>query len=155
MKIGIIYYTLSRHTLTLSRFLQQSFEQAGHSVNLSQLETTRYQIRAQKAELKSIPSIAGYDLLIFACPVHGGRMAPPMQTFLDQVPSLKNIKVVCLVTQVFPHWLGGDQTLAAMRAVCESKDAHVITTGSVSWYSFTRRQQMHNIKDKIQLSVAG
>jgi multimeric flavodoxin WrbA len=155
MKIGIIYYTLSRHTLALSRFLQQSFEQVGHSVTLARLETACYQIRAQKAELKTIPLIDGYDLLILACPVHGGRMAPPMQAFLDKTPTLKDQIVACLVTQVFPHWLGGDQTLADMKSVCEAKGANVVATGSVSWYSFARRRQIQHVKDTIQSILKG
>lgn len=84
MKIGIIFYSLSRHTLSLSRHIKQVLEQDGHTVESIRLEPGSYQVRAQKAELKSVPPVTGYDLLILACPVHGGRMAPPMQAFLEQ-----------------------------------------------------------------------
>jgi NAD(P)H dehydrogenase (quinone) len=150
MKIGIIFYSLSRHTLSLARTLQQSLVESGHSVSLSQLETTQLKIAQQTAVLKSIPPVDGYDLLVLACPVHGGRAAAPMQAFLEQCPTLRGKKVACLVTQVFPHWLGGDQTLAAMQAFCESKGASVLTTGSVSWYSFTRRRQIEAIIAKLK-----
>lgn len=153
MKIGIIFYSLSRHTLSLSRQIKQALEQDGHDVETTQLEPASYQVRAQKAELKSIPLVSGYDLLILACPVHGGRMAPPMQAFLDNTSSLKNMKVACFITQVFPRKWGGEQTLAAMREVCESKGARVVASGGVSWYSFARRRQIQAIMDNLKAAI--
>ena len=75
MKIGIVFYSLSRHTLSLSNTLKQALEQDGHTVTATQLEPASYQVRQQKAELKSIPAVSGYDLLILACPVHGAAHA--------------------------------------------------------------------------------
>jgi NAD(P)H dehydrogenase (quinone) len=153
MKIGIIFYSLSRHTLSLVHTLQQSLVESGHSVSLSRLETTRLKIAERTAELKSVPPVEGYDLLVLACPVHGGRAAAPMQAFLDQCSSLRGKKVACLVTQVFPHWLGGDQTLGVMQAQCISKGAQVVATGSISWYSFTRRRQIEAVIAKLKLAI--
>jgi flavodoxin len=153
MKIGIIFYSLSRHTLSLSQQIKQALEQDGHTVQTTQLEPASYQVRAQKAELKSIPPVTGYDLLILACPVHGGRMAPPMQALIEKTPSLKNMKVACLITQVFPRKWGGEQTLAAMREVCESKGARIVTSGGVSWYSFARRRQILAILDDLKAAI--
>jgi len=153
MKIGIIFYTLSRHTLALSREIKRMLEQEGHLVEAVQLEPASYQVRAQKSELKSIPSVSGYDLLILACPVHGGRMAPPMQAFIENTVSLKNKKVACFITQVFPRKWGGEQTLAAMRTVCESKGARVIASGGVSWYSFARRRQIQAIIGDLKAAI--
>ncbi len=153
MKIGIVFYSLSRHTLSLSNTLKQSLEQDGHTVTATQLEPASYQVRQQKAELKSIPAVSGYDLLILACPVHGGRMAPPMQAFLESTPSLKNKKAACFITQVFPRKWGGEQTLATMRLVCESKGARVIASGGVSWYSFARRRQILAIMDGLKAAL--
>lgn len=153
MKIGIIFYSLSRHTLSLSRHIKQVLEQDGHTVESIRLEPGSYQVRAQKAELKSVPPVTGYDLLILACPVHGGRMAPPMQAFLEQCGSLKNKKAACLITQVFPRAWGGNQTLAAMRAMCESKGARVVGSGGVSWYSFARRRQIQAIMDDLKAVI--
>lgn len=153
MKTGIIFYSLSRHTLSLSNSLKQALEQDGHTVTATQLEPASYQVREQKAELKSIPSVSGYDLLILACPVHGGRMAPPMQAFIENITSLKNKKVACFITQVFPRKWGGEQTLVSMREVCESKGARVIASGGVSWYSFARRRQIQFIIDDLKAAI--
>ncbi len=153
MKIGIVFYSLSRHTLSLSNSLKQALEQDGHTVTATHLEPASYQVRAQKAELKSIPSVSGYDLLILACPVHGGRMAPPMQAFIENITSLKNKKVASFITQVFPRAWGGEQTLAAMRTLCESKGAQVIASGGVSWYSFARRRQIQAIIDDLKAAI--
>jgi flavodoxin len=150
LKIAIIYYSLSRHTLSLVKTLQASLTEASHSLTVTALEPSLLKIGEQRAELKSIPPVSGFDLLVLASPVHGGRASTPMQAFLDGCEPFNGKKVICLVTQVFPHWLGGDQALAAMLAQCRSKGARVVATGSVSWYSFARRRQVADILARVK-----
>ena len=142
MKIGIIVFSLTGQTLAVARKLESELIKAGHAVTLEQLETAApFRLTAKTAELKSKPIMDAYRAIVLASPVHGGRMAVPMKSFLEQVPSLKGKKVACLVTQFLPHQLGGDQTIRMMKEECRSKGADVVGTGIVSWLSISRKRQ--------------
>jgi hypothetical protein len=103
----------------------------------------------ENVSLVSRPEIDAYDALVFGTCVQGGTPAPPMASYLEQLGSLEGKNVACLVTGVFPAGWGRDQTLAQMRAACESKGAEVCGSGSVGWWSFRRGRQIAEVVDHL------
>jgi hypothetical protein len=139
MKIGIIVYSQTGHTLAVAERLGEVLSAAGHRVELVRLETVRpAPPGGTDAPLKAMPRIDGYEALVFGTAVRGGQPAPPMASYLVQLPSLKGIRVACLATGFFPARWGRNQTLAKMAEVCTSKGATVCGSGSVRWPSLGR-----------------
>lgn len=150
MNIGIIVYSLSDHTLTVAKNLKEKLSAAGHEVTLERVETAGpAKVQFENAELKTKPPIDAYDALVFACPVRGGTVPSPMKRYLEQIPSLRDKQVACLVTHFFQREWGANQVLAAMRGICESKGATVRGVGDVQWFSLHRKQQIAQVVEDL------
>jgi flavodoxin len=154
MNTSIIVYSRTGHTLSVVGRLQQRLSADGHEVTLERLEIAGpVDLSAERAELKTRPAIEGYDLLVFASPVNGGRMSAAMNSCLEQVPSLRGKKVVLLLTHFFFPGRGANQTIEQMKAVCESKGAIVCSSASVRWTSLRRRRQISGAVDSLSDSL--
>ena len=93
MNIGMIVYSQTGHTLSVTVKLKEKLSAAGHTVSLEQLETVEaVRMYAANAQLKTKPEIDTYDALVFGCPVQGGAPAPPMGSYLEQITSLQGKK---------------------------------------------------------------
>ncbi|MGC9395083.1 MAG: flavodoxin family protein [Anaerolineae bacterium] len=150
MKIGIIVYSLTDHTLTVANRLKEKLLADGHEVTLERLETVGpAKAQVENAELKTKPVTDAYDALVFACPVRGGTIPSPMKRYLEQIPSLRDKKVACFVTHFFQRAWGANQVLAAMRTLCESKGATVRGVGDVRWFSLHRKQQIARVVEEL------
>ena len=150
MNIGIVVYSHTGHTLSVARKLEQKLSAAGHVVTLEQVETAGpVSLSATSVELKTKPAVDTYDGLVFGTPVRGGVLAAPMMSYLEQVASLEDKKIVCLVTGFFPAGWGRNQTVAQMKELCESKGATVCGTGSVGWFSLRRKRQISQVVDSL------
>jgi flavodoxin len=143
MKIGIIVYSLSNHTLSVAVKVQEKLAAAGHAVTLERIEIEGQAVHTnESAALKTMPDTAPYDAVIFGSPVRGGVLPPPVQRYFDQVDSLGGKKTAILVTGFFPYKWGRMQVTGQMREILEKKDAHVCGIGSVGWFSLNRRAQI-------------
>jgi flavodoxin len=146
MKICLMVYSFSGHTLAVVRALQTALTQAGHTVDLERIAPALPVRQGQKsASLDTVPSIHGYDALVFGTCVRGGLMAAPMAGLLAQIAPLDGLPVACLVTGFFPPNLGRNQTIAQMQAACEARGGRVIGTGSVGWFSLFRKRQIAEV----------
>ena len=88
MNIGLIVYSRTGHTLSVAARLGEALSVAGHAVKLEQVEAAGpVRPGATNVPLKTAPQIERYEALVFGTPVQGGTPAPPMATYLDQLPS--------------------------------------------------------------------
>jgi flavodoxin len=150
MKIGIIVYSQSGHTLAVSERLQEALSAAGHSVDLERLEAVEpAAMGATDLSLKTRPSIDGYEALVLGTGVRGGLPAPPMAAYLEQLPSLEGVRVACLATGFFPAQWGRNQTLAKMAEICASRGATVCGSGSVRWPSLRRKRRIAEVVSEL------
>ena len=150
MNIGIIVYSLTGHTLTVATCLKEKLATDGHSVTLERVETVGpAKPQFENADLKSKPVLDAYDALVFACPVRGGTIPPPMKRYLEQIPSLRDKQVACLVTHFFKREWGANQVLASMRELCESKGATVLGVDEVRWFSLRRKEQIAQVVEDL------
>jgi multimeric flavodoxin WrbA len=146
MNIGIVVYSWTGHTLAAATKVRESLSAAGHTVDLERLAAVG-QVRpgATDVQLKTMPEIGAYDVLVFGSPVWGGVVSSPMATYLEQVTSLEGKKVACLVTHFFPPVWGADQALEQFKAICESKGATVCGTGEMGWPRLGRKRKMADL----------
>ena len=147
MKIGIIVYSQTGHTLSVAQKLKEKLLSAGHSASLEQVVSASEKPAVKgKAELKSIPDISEYDTLVFASPVQAFSLSSVMSAYLTQIPSLKGKKVACFVTQQLPRpWMGGNRAIAQMKAICKAKGIEVCETGIVNWGNKQREQMIEDV----------
>ena len=151
MKIGLVVYSRTGHTLLVANKLQEKLSAAGHTVTLERLETVGpVGMGDTGVELKARPSVDAYDGLVFGSPVHGALPAPPMVSYLEQLASLEGKQVACLVTGFFPPGWGRNQAIARMKEVCESRGATVCGSGSVGWLSLRRGRQIAEVVDRLR-----
>jgi flavodoxin len=150
VNIGIIVHSRTGHTLSVAEKLREKLSARGHVAVLEQLETAGpVELSAAVATLRTTPAIDTYDALVLGSPVNGGRMSAAMNSYIDQIPSLRGKKVVLLLTHFFfPAW-GANQTIEQMRRICEQKGAPVCGSGCVRWSSLRRRRQISMAVDAL------
>jgi menaquinone-dependent protoporphyrinogen IX oxidase len=143
MKIGIIFYSHTGHTALIAKKLVVSMENSGHKVDSIQLETIEpLQLSAMHAAIKNVPNVDNFDMLFIGTPVHGGRIAAPVLTFLESVLSFSGKKVSFFLTHFFPRKWGAIQTIQALEVFCASKGAMVQSSADVTWFSIFRKRQI-------------
>jgi NAD(P)H-dependent FMN reductase len=150
VRIGIVVYSLTGHTVRVARRLEERLAHDGHTVSFTELEIVGpVDLSAKTAPLRAVPPIEPHDALVLASPVNGGRMCAAMAGYLDAIPSLEGKRVACLVTHFFVKAWGAKQTLDQMRAACESRGATVCGSGSVRWSSFFRGLQISRLVESL------
>lgn len=135
MNIGIFVYSKTGHTLSVSEQLQSALLQNGHKVVLRNVRASNEgEMDPEKIVLSDPPSTEDFDLLVFAGPVNGGRLATVMQAFLQRLPPMDGKLLAGFVTQAFPFpSLGGNQTIAGMDKLLQTKGGKLSATGIVNW----------------------
>jgi flavodoxin len=150
MDIGLIVYSQTGNTYSVATKLQEKLSAAGHSATLERIEVVGEVLPGQAVQFKTLPDASKYDALVFGSPVQAFSLCQAMVDYLKQVPSLRDKKVACLVTQAFPYpWLGGNRAVSQMKRACESKGATVYGSGIVNWMKKRREQQIVEVVDEL------
>jgi flavodoxin len=147
MKIGIIIYSKTGNTYEVVNRIK---ERIGTEATIEKIEIEEdASSNNRNVELKKIPKIDNYDIVIFASPVQAFSLAPAMNAYLEQVISLKNKKVGCLVTEFFPYpWMGGNRAIKQMKKLIEAKEGTVEVTGIVNWSNKKRDKMIDDVVNK-------
>jgi len=151
MNIGMIVYSQTGNTHSVALKLQEKLSAAGHAVTMERLQVVGEPRPGTKdVRLETPPDAGQYDALVFGSPVHAFSLSPAMTSYLEQVGSLQNKTVACLVTEAFPYpWLGGNRAIRQMKRICESKGATVCGSGIVNWMKSRRDQQITEVVDRL------
>ncbi|MCE5215060.1 MAG: NAD(P)H-dependent oxidoreductase [Methanobacterium sp.] len=136
MKIGIIVHSQTNNTYSVAQKIQESLKEAGNEVEVKRVSMVggdRPEDK-KKIQLENPPDISQYDVLIFGAPVHAFALAPAMQIYMEQLPSLKDKKIALFVTKKLRfEWTGGSRAIGQMKNLCQSKDGIIMGTGIVVW----------------------
>ncbi|MBN1892452.1 MAG: flavodoxin family protein [Clostridiales bacterium] len=143
MNIGIIVYSQTGNTLSVAERVEKVLKEAGHTARVEKIEVEG---EGYAVKVKSAPDVAPYDAVIFASPVHGFSISPPMKAYLSAISDLSGKKVYCFVTQQLKKdWMGGNRSIKQIRAACRKKGADIISSGIVHWSSEEREKQIDNV----------
>lgn len=138
--IGIIVYSQTGNTLSVAQALAEKLKQDGHTVSLEQIEATMQ--KDGQATLTKTPLVDSYDNLIFGTPVQAFSLSQAMKTYLEQLPSLQDKTVDCLITKQLPfNWTGGNRTFRQMKRICENMGAVVRGHTIIHWRPKQREQE--------------
>jgi len=151
MKIGIILYSQTGNTYSVSLKIKEKLITAGHSVNIERLKVVG-EVRSGTKDIKfeTLPNTEPYDALVFGSPVQAFSLSSVMASYLTQIPSLQGKKVAFLVTQFFPFpWMGGNRTVGQMKKICESKGAAVCGAAIINWLNPSREKRITEVIEKL------
>ena len=151
MKIGIILYSQTGNTYSVSLKLKEKLITAGHSVDIEQIKVIG-EVGSGTKDIKfeTLPDTGQYDALVFGSPVQAFSLSSVMAGYLMQIPSLQGKKVAFLVTQFFPFPLmGGNRTVGQMKKICESKGAAVCGAAIVNWSNPSREKRITEVVEKL------
>ena len=151
MNIGIILYSETGNTYSVSQKLKEKIVKTGHSVNIERLKVIgKVHPSTKDVKFESLPDIEPYDALVFGSPVQAFSLSSAMTAYLSQIKSLLDKKVAFLVTQFFPFpWLGGNRTIGQMKKICESKGATICGAAVVNWSKPSREKQIAEMVEKL------
>jgi flavodoxin len=152
MKIAIVVYSKSGHTLSVAEKMRKHLESAGHIVVLEQIRAANeMELKPEAIVLTNSPKTTDLDLLVFGSPVHGGKLSAVMQAYLQQLPSLQGKAVAGFVTEFFPlAGMGGNQAIANLAELVQAKGGNLSASGVVNWmFQGKRNKQVAETIEKI------
>ena len=151
MNIGIILYSETGNTYSVSQKLKEKLVKAEHSVNIERLKVIgKAKPGTKDIKFETLPDNDSYDALVFGSPVQAFSLSSAMTVYLSQIKSLQDKKIAFLVTQFFPFaWLGGNRAIGQMKKICESKGAAVCGKVVVNWSKPNREKQITEVVEKL------
>lgn len=143
MKIGLIVHSITGNTLSVCRKLELKLAENGHDVELKEIKTQgKLNRKENKVDFAELPSLEGYDALVFGSHTEAFQLEQTMQLYFDKVGTLKGKDVACISTHQFPFkWMGGSNAVKKMKSICEGKGAKVLGTAVVDWSPESKRNE--------------
>ena len=151
MNIGIILYSQTGNTYSVSLKLKEKLITAEHSVDIERVKVVG-EVRPGTKDIRfeTLPDIEPYDALVFGSPVQAFSLSSVMASYLTQIASLQGKKVAFLVTQYFPFpWMGGNRTVGQMKKICEPKGAAVCGAAIINWSNPNREKRITEVVEKL------
>ncbi len=144
MRIGIIFYSKTGNTKSVAERLFKKLSNEFEDVKIEEITITG---DIEKGfQIDNNPPVNDYDIVVFGSWVMAFSLNPVMKKYLSMLPSLKDKKIFCMVTQHFPYkWMGGSNCLNQMRKIVKSKYGELYLTDVVSWTNKKREEQIEKI----------
>ena len=144
MNIGIFVNSKTGNTLSVAEKLRERLAAMGHRVALEKVVASNDgEMNIEKIVLSNPPSTQGYDMLVFAAPVNGARLALGMQAYLQSLPSLEGKLLAGFVTEALPFpWMGGNQAIEGMEKLVQAKGGKLSAAGVVNWMFAGKRKAL-------------
>lgn len=151
MRIGVILHSQTGNTFFVGQKIKDKLELYGHNVVLLRMTNIDNDARNVEIELDQNPEIDSFEALVFGGWIQAFSLCPGMMMYLEQLPSLKDKKVTCFLTQYFPYkWMGGSKGLSKMKKIIASKGTTVLESGIINWSKKNDRfKQINNLAEMI------
>ena len=154
MNVKIVYYSYSGKTKGVAERLFQKLKQDNIDCEIVAIHADEENPKLKPHHLMDSPDVSQSDVIILASPVRGFSVCPIMKMYLQQLPSLKDKKVIHFVTHHFPMaWLGGTQTNKSVKQLLESKFAKDVQTYVIDWSNKKREDQIKSMINTIVETV--
>ncbi len=155
MKIGIIFFSKTNHTLLVAEKLNQFLLAKNFDVKIERVQGINTEPRDKgPIEFTDIPNIDNYDIIILGSPVWAFSLPPAMKEYLEQVPLLYKKKIYLFVTMQFPlAFLGGNRAIKEMKKICTSKKADIKKSFVINWASRKRDAQISSFLESLAEDV--
>ena len=153
MKIGIIVYSQTGHTLLVAENLKNRLTAAGHSAAVERLVPLSGEKDGKNIQLGKLPDLSQYEGLVFGSPVQAFSLAPVMAAYMKQLPPLNGKKVACFVTKGLPfRWTGGSRAINRLKKEAEARGGEVGAAGVIVWRGTSLDSNIAEVVDVISKS---
>ncbi len=143
MNIGLIVYSETGNTLSVAQRMTETLAAAGHTAEIRQITVQPRGKADSLVVLKDIPSVKGFDAVIFGAPVQGFSLCRPMALYLKQLPDVHGLPVAAFITQGLSRkWMGGNHAFRTLSKLCGEKGAAPVRIGHVHWRADARDAQI-------------
>lgn len=134
MNIGLVVYSKTGHTYEVASKLNEMFRELGHNSTIERvIPKNEKEYNIDKIELNQISDLSSYDLIVFAAPVNGFRLAASMKKYMMIAPPIK-VPAICFVTKTLPlNWTGGNSAINTMKSHIISSGGNVLKSGIIVW----------------------
>jgi flavodoxin len=151
MKIGIIIHTQSGHTAHFARAIAAKFNSNGHEAEIEMLRTSgQVSPGSRKFTIKNSPEIEQFDAILFGGPVWAFNASPVIMSYLSNLKSVKNKKVMSFVTMMFPFaCMGGKQAIKAMDQELEASGGDVLPGEILQFFFKANPQKLEQAVERI------
>lgn len=156
MKIGIIAYSNTGHTLSVAERLNKKFLSLGYESCIKMI-TTKYPLtysgNVNSIQLDLCPSVDEYDVLVIAAPVMAFSACPVIKKYLLQPLKLNNKKIFLFVTKALPFkTFGGNNAISKMKKLCIKNGGEVIDSEIIPW-SKNREKNIENLIERFSKEI--
>ncbi len=154
MKIGIIVYSQTGHTLEVCEKLKDRYTQQGHQVSLERVTVVGERTPQSKSfQLECRPDPDPYDVVVFASYVEAFSLCQVMMRYMKGLGDMGGQRVACLLTQQFPYaWMGGCRALGQMKRICRDRGADPCADAIVHWAKSKRAATMSMALERLARS---
>ncbi len=154
MKIKLIVFSITGHTLSVIQRAEKVFNEAGHDAQIERIEVLDDQTASGRLQLTHSPDTADCDCLLFAGPVHAFSACPTMRQYLSRIKDLKGRPAVLLVTHQFPKpWMGGNRAIRQMKKLVITKNGRILSGHVIDWSNPAREDEIEAAILAIQSQV--
>ena len=147
MKIGIIVYSETGHTLQVAEKLKGALLDAGHEATLEQIQAQQDKTKdGVKTALTHAPDASMYDMVYFAAPVQAFSMCPVMKQYLGELQGFQGRRAALLTTQhLSKPWMGGRRAIRQMGEAITGQGGTVLASGIVNWSAKDRDARISQV----------
>lgn len=152
MKIGIIVWSVSGHTLSVAESFAKCLAEKGHTVAVERVEISGDPMRSDKPwSFTKAPKVEGFDALVFGSYVEAFSAAAVMKKYLAGAADLSGKKCFVLVTQGLPKaWMGGNRAVRQISDLVKAKGGIVSDSAIVSWGNKAKDLLILEACDKVE-----
>ncbi len=148
---GIFVYSQSGHTVFFARAIADHLREAGIECDIELLRTYKIPTPfSRNIELRRIPDVKEYDILLLGAPVMAFNVSPVILSFINTIDSLKGKMAMPFVTHCLPAKIFG--AMRALKKIGSELDilfADVIEGESVHCFFRANKKKMDEAAERI------
>lgn len=135
MKVGIILFSQTGNTMSAAKSLKIRLNNNDHEVDIKQIEQVDATNRdPKKIEIKDMPQLDTYDVLVFASPVQAFTLAGVFKDYLQKITSIEGKPSFCFITKgLNSKGFGGNKAIKIMSSMITAKGGEVKSTAIICW----------------------
>lgn len=150
MKVGIIIYSQSGHTASFARAIAEHLREAGVETDIKLLRCRGIpKPWTRNIELRRIPDITEYDVILFGAPVWAFNASGVILAFFQTIDSLKGKKALPFVTHGLPVKFGPKRALKKMSKKLDVLCADVLEGESLHYIFKANKTKLNMAVERI------